>query len=297
MRSPCDLRRIADRPPTPTRPQIFGKHFLCSNLDTATESARRHNIDTVTLEGDCAHRKGSLEGGYDKGSTARIEPFRTMQEKGEAAAARAAEREKLLGRIDELRRLADQTGSEAAKLEASAESNLRDVSALAEELKFSRRQLQTLEQSEAAAAKYVRDQEAARAGLQERLADVRRELQTELPAALSSAEQGQMDELLARSGAAEKELARAPPAPLQLPTLSCSPLRPARPARSFPRLTSPNVCSRSARSATPRRSARTWRGSARRCGSAWPRRRSRSRRSRRGPRAPARPRARCPWRR
>lgn len=192
----------------PSALQIFGKHLMCKDLDAAMEVARRHRIDTVTMEGDCAHRKGSLEGGYESSSARRIEFFRAVQEKSDAIAALASEREKLAARIEELRRLADQKGSEAAKLEAAAEAHRRDLGALGEDLSFRQQSLRALQASEAAAGKYVREQAAARAGLAERLAELKKELETELSGQASPAEQARMDELLARASAAEKDLVR-----------------------------------------------------------------------------------------
>lgn len=44
--------------------QLFGKTLLCRGLEVATQLAREHDMDCVTLDGDQVSRRGALKGGY-----------------------------------------------------------------------------------------------------------------------------------------------------------------------------------------------------------------------------------------
>ena len=44
--------------------QIFGKKLLARDLEVAARFSESANLDAITLDGDEANRKGSMQGGY-----------------------------------------------------------------------------------------------------------------------------------------------------------------------------------------------------------------------------------------
>ena len=57
---------------------VFGKVFLCRDLDVAANIARVHDMDCVTLEGDQVSRKGALTGGYMDRNRSRLDLKRSV---------------------------------------------------------------------------------------------------------------------------------------------------------------------------------------------------------------------------
>ena len=57
---------------------VFGKVFLCRDLDVAANIARIHDMDCVTLEGDQVSRKGALTGGYMDRNRSRLQLKRSV---------------------------------------------------------------------------------------------------------------------------------------------------------------------------------------------------------------------------
>lgn len=56
--------------------QVFARTLLCPDLDTATDMARRSQLNCITLEGDEANRKGTLTGGYTDNLTLKLEAWK-----------------------------------------------------------------------------------------------------------------------------------------------------------------------------------------------------------------------------
>ena len=46
--------------------EVFSKYFICPSLEIASKIAKSHNLNTVTLDGDKADKRGVLTGGYSK---------------------------------------------------------------------------------------------------------------------------------------------------------------------------------------------------------------------------------------
>jgi structural maintenance of chromosome 3 (chondroitin sulfate proteoglycan 6) len=53
--------------------QVFGKTLVTRSLAVATENARSHNLDAITLDGDQVNKKGALTGGFIDRKRSRIE--------------------------------------------------------------------------------------------------------------------------------------------------------------------------------------------------------------------------------
>jgi structural maintenance of chromosome 3 (chondroitin sulfate proteoglycan 6) len=60
--------------------QIFGKTLLASNLESASNVARMHKMNCVTLEGDQINAKGALTGGYHDARTSRLRATRDLKQ-------------------------------------------------------------------------------------------------------------------------------------------------------------------------------------------------------------------------
>lgn len=125
---------------------LFGRHVLCDTLEHAYAYARKHNVPTVTLEGDLCDPAGPLTGGaapLDAPQT-RIEQIRRYVdyvrqslEEADATARHRAEGERLTQEI--LKHSAALRSLEAARIEAAyrkqdAESRVADLRDVQERL-------------------------------------------------------------------------------------------------------------------------------------------------------------------
>ncbi|KAI9097065.1 putative chromosome segregation protein SudA [Phlyctochytrium arcticum] len=63
----------------PAFDQVFGKAIICPSLKVASEFARSHGLNAVTLDGDRADRKGALTGGYLDSRRARLETIKNLK--------------------------------------------------------------------------------------------------------------------------------------------------------------------------------------------------------------------------
>lgn len=71
------IRKLKYRPEVaPAVQQVFARTLLCPDLDTATDMARRSQLNCITLDGDEANRKGTLTGGYTDNLTLKLEAWR-----------------------------------------------------------------------------------------------------------------------------------------------------------------------------------------------------------------------------
>jgi structural maintenance of chromosome 3 (chondroitin sulfate proteoglycan 6) len=52
--------------------QIFSKKLLARDIDAAARFSTAHNLDAITLDGDEANRKGSMQGGYHDDNRSRL---------------------------------------------------------------------------------------------------------------------------------------------------------------------------------------------------------------------------------
>ncbi|KAL9651690.1 hypothetical protein ABK040_009305 [Willaertia magna] len=59
---------------------LFGKTYVCKDLDSGSQFARDHNVNCVTLSGDQANRKGTLTGGFVEQGQSRLENMKQIQE-------------------------------------------------------------------------------------------------------------------------------------------------------------------------------------------------------------------------
>ncbi|KAI9599456.1 chromosome segregation protein [Syncephalis fuscata] len=60
--------------------QIFGRAVICPNLEIASQYAKEHGLNAVTLEGDRAERKGALTGGYHDHRKSKLEAAKKMSQ-------------------------------------------------------------------------------------------------------------------------------------------------------------------------------------------------------------------------
>lgn len=59
--------------------QVFGKVMVCKSIEVATRVAKEAGLTCVTMDGDMAHKKGSLSGGYREQGRSRSDLFRAFR--------------------------------------------------------------------------------------------------------------------------------------------------------------------------------------------------------------------------
>ncbi|OLL26315.1 Chromosome segregation protein sudA [Neolecta irregularis DAH-3] len=59
--------------------QVFGKTIICPSLDIASQYARSHGLNAITLVGDRSDRKGALTGGFLDSRKSRLAAVRTLK--------------------------------------------------------------------------------------------------------------------------------------------------------------------------------------------------------------------------
>ena len=63
----------------PAFQQIFGKTLICRDIHLAAQFSRKHNFDTITLDGDQINSKGAIRGGWIDSRRSRLRTRFMMQ--------------------------------------------------------------------------------------------------------------------------------------------------------------------------------------------------------------------------
>ena len=59
--------------------QVFGKTLICKDLDVASDLAKSHGLNGITLDGDQVSKKGTLTGGYHDVRSSRLDIIKTIK--------------------------------------------------------------------------------------------------------------------------------------------------------------------------------------------------------------------------
>lgn len=59
--------------------QAFGKILICRSLEVASDFAKTHGLNCVTLEGDQVNRKGALTGGFVDSGKSRLDAIKQIK--------------------------------------------------------------------------------------------------------------------------------------------------------------------------------------------------------------------------
>jgi hypothetical protein len=59
--------------------QVFSKTVICRDLDVGNNTARNHNLDCVTLDGDQVNKKGAMTGGYHDSRSSRLKLIKAIK--------------------------------------------------------------------------------------------------------------------------------------------------------------------------------------------------------------------------
>lgn len=59
--------------------QVFGRVLICKDLTVATQQARLHRINCVTMQGEKAQFRGAIEAGFVDRSKTRVEVMHSIK--------------------------------------------------------------------------------------------------------------------------------------------------------------------------------------------------------------------------
>jgi len=175
--------------------QVFGKTCVCRDLTIAAAYVKSHDINTITLDGDKADRKGSLTGGYHDVRRSRIEAIKNVMSwrtKFEAEDKRAAEVNGTILEIEQ--KITRATGKQqvmAAQQEqarASKQTLLEEGNALTREGERLKERIGMLEGD-------IDEMETELSGLETKLDGYRTELASHMSKSLTSEEEMMIETL------------------------------------------------------------------------------------------------------
>eukprot|EP01116_Phalansterium_solitarium_P011947 TRINITY_DN2782_c0_g1_i1.p1 TRINITY_DN2782_c0_g1~~TRINITY_DN2782_c0_g1_i1.p1 ORF type:complete len:1237 (+),score=666.00 TRINITY_DN2782_c0_g1_i1:202-3912(+) len=178
--------------------QVFGKTWICRDLDVATTLSKQHGVDTITLEGDQVHRRGAITGGFHDARQSRLDAMRAVTRGRVAYDNTSATAGKLNKALSELDNSVTQLLGELHKADGQRMQARDAIDELSLQLKTLSRQIssnqQLLEPKEAAAASL----QVSVKELDESIKALQAELGSELLGRLSDAEQAELVRLNGR---------------------------------------------------------------------------------------------------
>jgi structural maintenance of chromosome 3 (chondroitin sulfate proteoglycan 6) len=59
---------------------VFGKTYICRDLDVATKISAQYNLNCITLEGDQVNKSGGITGGYYDRRASRLAAMASIKE-------------------------------------------------------------------------------------------------------------------------------------------------------------------------------------------------------------------------
>ncbi|TKA81051.1 Chromosome segregation protein sudA [Cryomyces minteri] len=178
--------------------QVFGKTIVCPNLQVAAGYARSHGVSAITPEGDRADKRGALTGGFVDPRSSRIDAIRNV-------AKWRDEFETQKNRSQELRRAIEQKDQEITravgelqKIEQRRLQLENSYGPLRQELRDRSRELQNKRDALEAKQRSRANVESAVHDLGEQLSSYEAELGSDFAAALTPAEEQQLETLSAQ---------------------------------------------------------------------------------------------------
>ena len=189
--------------------QVFGKTIICPDLTIASQYARSHGVSAITMDGDRSDKKGALSGGYHDKRQSRLEAVKhatTWRKEYEAQKARSREVKEAVERkhqevtiaMGDLRKL-EQTKQKQENsyvpLRQQLQSQSSNLLNRRDELEAKRRMLNNIDSN----VKILTDQQNA----------LEAEMATDFKKALTSDEEGQLENLSTTIQVLRKQLAQA----------------------------------------------------------------------------------------
>lgn len=89
--------------------QVFGRTIVCPDLTVASQYARSHGVNAITIDGDRSDRKGALSGGYHDKRQSRLEAVKKLTRARE-------EYQELRQRSREIKRQVEQKHQEVTRI-------------------------------------------------------------------------------------------------------------------------------------------------------------------------------------
>ncbi len=93
--------------------QIFGKTYICRDLDVATKISAQYNLNCITLEGDQVNKSGGITGGFYDRRASRLAAMSAIKE--------------LQGKIDSLTKDQSKVRAAAQKVDQAITATLADI--------------------------------------------------------------------------------------------------------------------------------------------------------------------------
>lgn len=175
--------------------QVFGKTCVCRDLTIAAAYVKSHDINTITLDGDKAERKGPLTGGYYDVRRSRIEAVRnvmTWRAKFDTEDKRVSEVKATILEIEQM--ITRVTGklqvitTQQDQARASRQTLLDEGNALTREGERLKERIARLEGE-------INDMETELSGLEAKLTGYKNELTSPMSNSLTSEEERMIDNL------------------------------------------------------------------------------------------------------
>ncbi|KAK9806507.1 hypothetical protein WJX73_005362 [Symbiochloris irregularis] len=175
--------------------QVFGKTMLCKDLDTATQVMRQAHMDSVTIQGEQAFKKGTLKGGYLDPTRSRLEASKRLQAIGRDLEGINAQDEDIRQRQAAVEQEMWRVLSDRQKAEARLD-HLKGIVQLHKDAVQGARQAEAAAQAQAqGAAQRVTGLQANVQEQQGSIQELKAELGTSLLAQLSASEQQDFTDL------------------------------------------------------------------------------------------------------
>ncbi|TPX67208.1 hypothetical protein SpCBS45565_g03913 [Spizellomyces sp. 'palustris'] len=198
-----------DRTFKPAFDQVFGKAIICPSLEIASAYARSHGLNSVTLDGDRADRKGALTGGYMDHRRARLENIKKLKKFRETYAEDELAASRLREEIAKVEQEITRTRDQLAQLDARRRQTMDSREPLMNEINSKLREKSTLEELIARKESSLQSLQGSIRNLTTQLQTYEAELKSPFTKTLTNQEQARLDEVNAAVEELQQQLREA----------------------------------------------------------------------------------------
>ncbi|XP_077991930.1 structural maintenance of chromosomes protein 3-like [Glandiceps talaboti] len=174
---------------------VFGKTLVCRSMDVASQFARTHGLDCVTLEGDQVSRRGALTGGYYDTRKSRVEMQRGIIDLREKAEQQEQQYEEHRAKLQKIEVEITAIMSDMQKLETKNRKNKDIFEQMRSDLRIQREESQVIQRSLQPKERRLNSLKSNLEAMKSTLQSLEEEMGTDLLSQLSVTEQKEVDAL------------------------------------------------------------------------------------------------------
>ncbi|PXF41262.1 Structural maintenance of chromosomes protein 3 [Gracilariopsis chorda] len=173
---------------------VFGRVLVAKTIQIASDLARQHNVDCITLDGDQVNRRGGMRGGYVDTSRNRIDAARFLREAGSDLRGMQEKKGEINATLEQVNDNLNRLMGEVQRRNVVKRNASIKIERLDKEIHDLERFMEVDRRSIENAQNQISDAEEAIVNVNKSIEDMEKELQSPMISGLSSQEENQLSE-------------------------------------------------------------------------------------------------------